>query len=626
MSFVKGREKSIRSVLQGRKFDIDEYQREYKWQTKHLEELIEDLYSTFSNNYDEEHDRQQVADYSGYFLGSIILNHRDDRVYIVDGQQRLTTLTLLLIYIRHLGQKEDGPDVPNFDDCIFSERFGRRSFNLDVEQRTPCMKALFNRGEYEPPEEDVSIQNIVDRYEDIRQMFPRDLQGQALPYFVDWLLDKVEFVEIQATTHEDAYTIFETMNDRGRPLSPADMLKGYLLSQLPDEQDRARGNELWRDQMLKLSEYDEDGGSSFIKNWLRARYGETYRKGGRGAVNQDYEKIGVAFHKWVRDNLEKLGLEDPADFHRFLMELLPKYAGIQCRVDDATKEYTSGLEPIFYNSRTNFTLQFPFLLAPIQPDDPEEVILEKMRLVSTFCDIYIVRHIVNYKKVTYSTKKYAIFDYSKDVRDLDVEGLSQYLIEQADALDVTWDGTPSGRSGLSGFALNRFTKRYIRYMLARMTAHVEVESGQPDRFREYISRSRDNRYEIEHILATHHDRYADEFEHPEDFRKHRDRFPGLLLLPKKFNASYGDLPYHEKAPHYASQNLLAASLYPSTYERNPGFLQYIKRSGLPFEPIGDFEDGKPRFTKEAMEKRAKLYRGLCEEIWTTERLDVREEF
>jgi hypothetical protein len=56
-------------------------------------------------------------------------------------------------------------------------------------------------------------------------------------------------------------------------------------------------------------------------------------------------------------------------------------------------------------------------------------------------------------------------------------------------------------------------------------------------------------YEIEHIWADHPELDTDEFSHPSEFREYRYRIGGLLLLPKSFNASYGDLPYAEKSEH-----------------------------------------------------------------------------
>ena len=79
-------------------------------------------------------------------------------------------------------------------------------------------------------------------------------------------------------------------------------------------------------------------------------------------------------------------------------------------------------------------------------------------------------------------------------------------------------------------------------------------------------------------------------------------------FPKSFNASYGDLPYSEKLPHYNTQNLLARSLHPQCYQHNPGFLQFVKVSGLPFRP-------HEAFTKDDLEERGELYRRMAERIW-----------
>src|SRR5271156_2518186 len=65
-------------------------------------------------------------------------------------------------------------------------------------------------------------------------------------------------------------------------------------------------------------------------------------------------------------------------------------------------------------------------------------------------------------------------------------------------------------------------------------------------------------------------------------QEYRNRIGGLLLLPKSFNASYGDLPYAKKREHYVGQNLLARSLHERAYDHNPGFVRFIAESELPF--------------------------------------------
>jgi len=148
-----------------------------------------------------------------------------------------------------------------------------------------------------------------------------------------------------------------------------------------------------------------------------------------------------------------------------------------------------------------------------------------------------------------------------------------------------------------------------------MTDYVETCSGQASRYNEYAKRGRKD-YEIEHVWADHPERHTDEFKHPSDFDEYRNRIGGLLLLPKSFNASYGDLPYKKKREHYLKENLLAQSLHELAYERNPGFKRFIKESALPFHPHSEFK-------KADLDERQSLYQKLAERIWSPERLNLK---
>jgi uncharacterized protein with ParB-like and HNH nuclease domain len=99
---IDGVAKTIAEVLEKKKYSIDYYQREYKWEAKQLTDLVNDLTTKFLDLYDAQHARKEVARYPGYYLGSIIISQKGSEPFIVDGQQRLTTLTLLLTFLRRL--------------------------------------------------------------------------------------------------------------------------------------------------------------------------------------------------------------------------------------------------------------------------------------------------------------------------------------------------------------------------------------------------------------------------------------------------------------------------------------------------------------------------------------------
>src|ERR1035437_9291155 len=114
------------------------------------------------------------------------------------------------------------------------------------------MDALYEGQPFDVTDRPESVQNLVQRYHDLETCFPEELRGDALPYFIDWLLENVHLVEITAYSDDDAYTIFETMNDRGLSLSPTDMLKGYLLANIV-ENKRIAANTRWRERIRELN-------------------------------------------------------------------------------------------------------------------------------------------------------------------------------------------------------------------------------------------------------------------------------------------------------------------------------------------------------------------------------------
>lgn len=388
MREILGKAKTVRELLQGVKYSIDYYQREYKWHDKQIRELMDDLSDKFLEEYQPEHARDKVGHYPHYFLGSIIISKKDSVGYIVDGQQRLTSLTLLLVLLRNL-QKGHANQV-KVDDLIFSERYGQRSFNLHVDERTPAMEALYTDGgaTFNTIDRSELVQNLVARYRDLEEAFPEELRDKALPYFIDWLMENVHLVEITAYSDDDAYTIFETMNDRGLSLSPTDMLKGYLLANI-DEGKRTHANTRWRDRIRDLNDAGREVEADCFKAWFRSQYATKIRERKKGAKPEDFDRIGTEFHRWLRDAAETVGLEKSDEFYRFIDRDFDFYSRQYLRLAKASKALTPGLERVLYNAQQGFTLQFMLLLAPLRPDDSEAVIVQKIGLVAHYLDILL---------------------------------------------------------------------------------------------------------------------------------------------------------------------------------------------------------------------------------------------
>jgi len=605
MNKIQGDAKSVKSLL-SQKFKIDYYQRDYKWDTKQVRELIEDLTNQFEIHHQSNHHPKEVFNYGQYFLGSVIISNKDGFNYIIDGQQRLTTLTLLLIYLDSL-QKDFPPEQKvEITNLVYSIQFREQSFNLDIKERNDCLWALINNEIPAPSGKPPSVQNLINRYNDISDLFPQQLTETALPYFLDWLTEMVIFVEITAFSNAEAYTIFETMNDRGLSLTPTDMLKGYLLANIRENNQLLEVNTTWKQLTKKLLEIGKDEVTDCIKAWLRSQYADKIRERRAGAQPQDFDRLGTEFHRWVRENKDRVGLYTSDCFKSFITNDFDFYTRAYIIVRQATETYTSELTSIFFNGQNNFTLQYPLLLSPLKVGDSEETVIRKMQLVAKFIEIMLARRIWNFKPIGHSAMQYRAFLIMRAIRNMDLNELRDELI-----LRLSPEGEEleqhMGFYTEEAFRLRGNNKATMHRILARLTEYLEVRSGLDSRYPEYTKRStRGQGYQIEHLWANHPERLAEDFDHSEDFFAYRNRIGGLVLLPGADNASYSDKTYKEKLDHYATQNLLAQSLHPIAYRNKPGFKRFIDESGLPFTPMTEFRRADLDARQELLVKLANL--------------------
>lgn len=604
MNEIKGSPKSLKQLLQNTKYSIHYYQREYMWQRKHVEELLDDLTSEFLEHYVEGHERTDVQNYGAYFMGSIVLAGKENA--IIDGQQRFSTLTLLLIYLNNR-LKAINSSHPKIREMIYSESYGKESFNIDVEDRVECMQALFDDKQFDTEYVNESVKNLYDRYNDIKEIFPNyKINDDMLLHFCDWLIEKVLFIEIETETNQDAHKIFVTMNDRGLSLTSTEMLKGYLLSEIEDDKKREELNNIWKEKVLILKKDDDKGDETFIKAWLRSQYAETIRERKKGAVNQDFDIIGGPFHKWVRDERLKLKLNSSEDYELFIKKFA-RFSDVYTKIREAENSLKEETKYVYYNSQLNFTFQAQLLLAPICYEDNWEIIFEKLNLVARFIDLYINSRVTNYKSVQYSTIRDYVFNVTKKIRQCSIYELKEKLNELYLELDYhPEDAIPNLR-------LNSFSKRYIKNILGRITSYIEEQTGVSSNYSRYMNIRTRNPFEIEHILSDHYEWFDDEYADQEDFNNYRNNIGALLLLHKSINASLNDSKYEKKLLKYCSNegNIYSESLGEQAYRNNPKFISFVNKNNLSFKPYDSFG-------KQEIKERNELLVQLVKLVWNND--------
>lgn len=605
---IEASNRSILEVLEKKKYTVDYYQREYSWEQHHIEQLVTDLCNAFLDNYDASHSRKDVAEYNSYYLGPFVLSEKGGKRSIIDGQQRLTSLTLFLIYLNNI--QKDYSLQSSISDMIFSEKFGEKSFNIDVPERTKCLDALFNHGEYIPPDDaDASTLNMVARYQNISDAFPVDqIDEQVLPLFLDWLRELVVLVEIVAYSDENAYTIFETMNDRGLNLTPTEMLKGFLLSKYRDSEKRNKANDFWKKTIIELKAFDKEEDQRFIQAWLRAKYAESIRQSKAGSLNEDFEKIGTRFHNWVRDNLTKIGLAKAAEseFDSFINNDFKYFVKAYKRIREAEVQLTPNLDSIHYAYQWGIatSLSYPLMLAPLKTTDTIELANTKMNLVAKYIEIFCVRRSINFRTFSASSIRYTMYNLVKEIRDKDIEELRLIFIKKLSEMDEQWDGFDS-------FRLHGQNGRFVKYLLSRISGYVDELAGLSSNFMTYYHATNGKPYEIEHLWANNFEAHRDEFDQINDFILMRNSIGALVLLPRGTNQSYSNKPYVEKLQHYIKENTLVKSLHPKAYDNNPNFKSAIFEHRLQFKP-------HTQMKVKDIEERRNLYRTISEKIWSIE--------
>lgn len=221
--------KSAGQLIGGSTFIIPMYQREYAWKKAEYEALWTDL----RDNIDED-----------YFLGLVILTKSGQQMEVVDGQQRLITLSLLAVALREQCRLVKRESLATEVESTFllaldydtEERFPRVRFS-DPEDRRIFDAIL------EDPGSVASIDHeMVHAHAHFRRELAKDLADDAFQRVGAWARFLSEGLYFARFVHPDAaaaYTVFEVINDRGRQLSSADLLKNDLLSRAQPEEREA---------------------------------------------------------------------------------------------------------------------------------------------------------------------------------------------------------------------------------------------------------------------------------------------------------------------------------------------------------------------------------------------------
>lgn len=232
-------------------FIIPEYQRSYVWQEDNVNELLSDLWFAYEHKPDNE-----------YFLGSLVLKQTTEKAFpeyeVLDGQQRLTTFYLLLACLRDIAQNRDLKEacsekiyqkenkfkgLPERErikykirdkvEDFFKQCIVRESGTLDAVMLYHHIRS-----------NNTSLSNMAKVIKTI-QGFLKVKTETELENFATYISLKPTFIHVSTASREDAFRMFTILNNRGIPLTSADILKSINVGEITDERERERYATVW---------------------------------------------------------------------------------------------------------------------------------------------------------------------------------------------------------------------------------------------------------------------------------------------------------------------------------------------------------------------------------------------
>ncbi len=600
---------NLRELFENRVYAIDYYQREYSWPESDVRQLIIDLWNEFTRTWNPTAGRRRLLEAEPYFLGAFVYHEETDRTrFLVDGQQRFTTLHLMFVILHRLAvEYGEGTTARALNALIEYHPPGAGAqfrIRIHADEREPLLRAVYenNRRYRLPGNASLSLRHLWDCGQQLDALLRDRLYDATLRPFVDWLRDRVVMAPIRAVSRAHGFKIFETMNDRGARLTSVDLVKSFLLSSAGDRQDEL--NDAWRRMLNQLgsARQEPDVPRRFLRDVLVAQH--AYLDGG---VLHEVEEIDRNLNAWVRDNTDRLRLKNEDDYAAFINNLTAMARHYQTFLSAAgTPRAENKLESIYYNAVNGLDCQYTVLLAAVRPHDHPDSVRAKARLLASYIDRrYVLRSIAG-DHVDDQHLFAELSDLMPRLRDCaDVAEVAQTLREATAEEDRPF-------ADLEAFAFRRSNTDQVRYLLSRLISYVEDQTERTHDICQYLEgNERVPRWQIEHLWPTTFDPSTQELKAPH-FAKLRNQIGALVLLPASDNASLSDMPYGEKINRYSRQPSLVAILNPDHRKNNTPLRRFVESHGLQktFRSFGS----DPKIV-EMVRERCALYTALSERIW-----------
>jgi uncharacterized protein with ParB-like and HNH nuclease domain len=521
----------IGHLLQDSKLQVPTYQRSYAWTDKNVTQLFRDLGTAII-----EGDKE-------YFLGSIVLiGEATDRPSVVDGQQRLATMTILLAAMRdYFEQKGDAERANKIESDYLLET------DLRTQEQTPKLKLNETDNDFfykriltkisSPHRKEKPSKESHDRIAKAAELAAEQVNAIATTTndptnrLIDWLEfigKQARVIRIQVPDDANAYRIFETLNDRGLKLALSDLVKNYLFHKADDRIGEAQKSWVAMASILEAAQ-DEELIVDFIRHLWSSEFGLTREK-----VLYDKIKERITSKQRAIDLTNKLA--SAAKTYAAIIntdhELWNKYGS-------DTKTYMATLNLM------GMTQIRPLLLAILEKFTPGEIKKSMRLFVSWAVRFLVVGGLGGGPLESHYSER------ATDVTSGRITKASE--LTKAMRLVLPTDGEFQTKFATATVSKQPLARYYLRVLERQMVGETEPE---------LVPNPNEEEINLEHILPQSLSRDWKHFD-PETARSYVKRIGNLALMKKTGNNAVGNERFTDKARSYSSSELELTKAIPT---------------------------------------------------------------
>ena len=606
MAKIEDHKYSIQEAFLECFYIIPDYQREYVWTEKEVNQLLGDIDEQLESSSQRE-----------YFIGTILVSPvtLKNTFEVIDGQQRLTTFFLILCALRQRFKGEPLHKLlTGFLSTSYADLKGNVRTSLRLEPRYEQAGELLSRlvemdADPETTKAKIhasdlpsfgSLERLLNAYQTIyRYLDVNYSEKERCQEFWAYLANNVVFIQI-STDVSTALKIFETINERGVGLNPMDLLKNILFTQVnPKDFTRLKGE--WQKVVEPLQQAKEKP-LRFLRYFIMSRY--KVKSSWRDGILREDE-----IYNWLvdKENASLCGYkDDPFGFVRSIIRSVDLFVGFtQARGND--QKPSAAMDSMQRLCGAAFSLHYILLMAACGL--PVRVFDHFVRQLESFLFYYI------FTKTPTKELERNFSSWADDLRLISA-------MEDQDAQKKTLDSFVAKKfqanmsakqqelkDALKRYSLNSMQHYRTRYLLAKLTQHVELSfkgMSVAGPLSDFTS------LEIEHILPnTPNADLKATFSTLDPGKRYDDlkvRLGNLTLLEKPINIVAGNGFFSEKRAHYGkSGNYLTRSMVSLSSVGVNSSVTRINKKLLAFES----------WSSDAIERRQEMLIDLALEVWKT---------